>query len=101
MYRLVGVTMLPSYKFVGLPDCHSGHSMSELKNRIRSKLEVPPGVHMELGYADETGNIVSVSNDDTVEQVVQAIIQVHLEPCFITQPILVSLEAHSLSVTRH
>ncbi|TRY75528.1 hypothetical protein TCAL_15569 [Tigriopus californicus] len=41
MYRLVSVLMLPSYDLVHLPDCHTGHLMSQLKDRIRVKLGVP------------------------------------------------------------
>jgi len=76
-YRAVTVTMLPSYDFVCLPDCHTGHLMSQLKDRVRVKLDVPPNVEIKLGYAAGLGNIVSVNDDDTVEHVVQEIVQVH------------------------
>ena len=81
MYRAVSVVILyPSYKVVYLPDCHTGHLMSNLKDRVREKLDVPPGVEIKLGYATGTEmplGIISVSDDDTVEHVVQEIVQVH------------------------
>lgn len=71
--------MPPSYAYrtVALPDCHAGHQMRQLKDRIREELDVPVGVKVELGYGDETGRIIAVSDDDSVEEVVQAIVQVY------------------------
>ena len=68
----------------GPAHCHTGHLMSQIKDRVRVRLDVPPNVEIKLGYAAGLGNIVSVSDDDTVEHVVQEIVQVHWEPNFIS-----------------
>ena len=78
MYWKVTVIMMPPsylYRIVELPDCHAGHQMRQLKGRIREKLNVPVGVNVELGYGDETGRIFTISDDGSVEEVVQAILQ--------------------------
>ena len=77
MYWKVIVIMLPPsypYRPVELPGCHAGHQMRQLKDRVREKLNILVGVNLELGYGpDETGRIFTISDDDLVEEVVQAI----------------------------
>ena len=77
-WKVTVIMMPPAYYFRPgeLPDCHTGLQMRQLKNRIREKLNVQAGVNVELGYGDETGlNLIAISDDDSVEEVVQAILQ--------------------------
>ena len=83
MYWAVSVAMLPPtthptnlHQIVALPQCHSNNQMWQLKDRIRQRLDIP-GVRLELSYGGGTGRI-TVSDDATVEEVVQAIAQVQL-----------------------
>ena len=73
-WKVTVIMMPPSYLYstVELPDCHTGHQMRQLKDRIREKLNVPVGVNVELGYCDEIGRIFTISDDGSVEEVVQA-----------------------------
>ena len=80
MYWTIFVTMLPPslhpYVSVVLPECHAENQMRQLKDRLRARLHVP-GEKVELGYGDGTGGVITVSDDDSVEEVVQAIVQVY------------------------
>ena len=84
MYWTVIVTMMPPamppflypYDFAVLPECHAENQMRQLKDTLRERLEVP-GVNLELCHGDGTGGVITVSDDDSVEEVVQAIVQVY------------------------
>ena len=52
--------------------------MSQLKDRLRDKLNVPVGEKVELYIWDGSGGVIKVGDDDSVEQVVLAIVQVHI-----------------------
>ena len=99
MYWLVSVTMLPPtlhpYLNVPLPQCHSENQMRLLKDCLRERLNIPD-VKVELSYVDETGRKITVSDDDTVEEVVQAIVQVYLQ----TYLLLIGRESDSHRVGR-
>ena len=77
---MVCVTMMPQSLFpfesVFLHQCHADHQMRQLKDRLRDELDVP-GEKVELGHVDGTGGVITVSDDDSVEEVVEAIIQVY------------------------
>jgi len=80
MYWKVNAIMMPptyNYRIVELPACHAGHQMRQLVDRIREKLTIPVGVNVELGYGDDHGGIIAVSDDDSVEEVFQLILQVY------------------------
>ena len=80
MYWTVCVNTIPQslypYESVFLHQCHADHKMRQLKDRLRDELDVP-GEKVELGHADGTGGVITVSDDDSVEEVVEAIIQVY------------------------
>ena len=81
MYWTVCVTMMPPslnpFQLVVLPECHAEHQMRQLKDRLRDKLDVPVGEKVELCYGDGIGGVIYVSDDDSVEVVVQVIVQVY------------------------
>ena len=86
MYWTVCVTTIPAslypYESVFLHQCHADHQMRQLKDRLRDNLDVPVGEKVELYIWDGVGGVMKVGDDDSVEQVVQAIVQVHIPPNF-------------------
>ena len=83
---MVCVTMIPQslhpYESVFLHQCHADHQMRQLKDRLRDELDVPVGEKVELYIWDGVGGVIKVGDDDSVEQVVQAIVQVHIPSNF-------------------
>ena len=81
MYWTVGVTMIPPsllpFECVLLPQCHPENQMRQLKDRLRERLDLPVGLKVELCYGDGAGGVITFRDDDSVEEVVQAIVQVY------------------------
>ena len=86
MYWTVCVTMMPQSLFpfesVFLHQCHADHQMRQLKDRLRDELNVSVGEKVELYIWDGSGGVINIGDDDSVEQVVQAIVQVHIPSNF-------------------
>ena len=81
MYWTVFVTTLPPslhpYECVVLPECHAENQMRQLKDRLRERLDLQVGEKVDLCYWDGAGGVITARDDDSVEEVVQAIVQVY------------------------
>ena len=83
MYWMVFVTMLPQslypYECVVLHECHAENQMRQLKDRLRERLDLPVGEKVDLCYWDGAGagGVITARDDDSVEEVVQTIVQVY------------------------
>ena len=76
----VYVTMIPPslhpFEFEILPECKAENQMRQLKDRIRERFALQVGEKVRLGYG-KAGAIIEVSDDDSVDEVVEAIGQVY------------------------
>ena len=80
MYWSIYVIPIPPslypFELVVLPECKAENQMRQLKDRIRERFALPVGERVELGYG-KAGAIITVSDDDSVDEVVEAIGQVY------------------------
>ena len=77
---------------VVLPECKAENQMRQLKDRIRERFALQVGEKVRLGYG-KAGAIIEVSDDDSVDEVVEAIIAqrvglVEIPPPLINSPSL-------------